>query len=259
MAMKKIIHLSDLHIGADDCGIKFRTIVENITLLKQPSENYIIVITGDIVDNATHSEQVDEAVEAIGQLEKEGYQVLVVPGNHDYGTGAWGHVKYVKTFKERFYKTAKISYPKVDLIDELAFIGLDSTAEELHWYDSLLSEGEIGKGQLARLKKILKDPEVVSRTRILYLHHHPFDFKFGMQLKDRDELKKVVKNQVHAILFGHFHAFSGSAGKIFHGMWDIPRCYNAGSSTHKNGDCGFHRVINMSEADPRVDYDGNFL
>jgi predicted MPP superfamily phosphohydrolase len=257
--VKKIIHLSDLHVGHKDCGLKFRYLTDNITFLKQPASNYIILITGDIVDNATHGEQAEEAVDTIRRLGERGYKVLVVPGNHDYGTGMKGDEKFVELFKERYFKSPGLSYPKLDIIDEIAFMGLDSTAEELHWYDRYLSEGELGRGQLLRLEKMLDEPEVAIRMKVVYLHHHPFDFKPGMQLKDSDSLKKVIQNRIDMILFGHFHADSTSAGKIYHGAWGIKRCYNAGSSTHKNGNVGFQRIIDLSDADPRMDYDGNFI
>ena len=256
--MKRIIHLSDLHIGHDDCGNRFRTIIDNITFLKQPAQDYIIVITGDIVENATHSEQMDEAADALEQLEKNGYKVLVVPGNHDYGTGSWGNRKFVSLFKKKYYQTAGITYPKLDIIDEIAFVGLDSTAEELHWHDRFLSQGELGKGQLKRLKKIMESTEIAGLKKVVYMHHHPFDFKFGMQLRDRNDLEKILENRIDAILFGHYHN-SSTAGKIFHGMWGIRRCYNAGTATHKNGNQGYHRVIDLSHNDPRMDYDGCFL
>jgi 3',5'-cyclic AMP phosphodiesterase CpdA len=257
--MKKIIHLSDIHIGYDDCGEKFRTIIDNITLLKQPAANYIIIITGDLVENANHPELTDEAVDAVRQLEKNGYKVLVMPGNHDYGTGVRGDDKFVGIFKEKFFGDPGIKYPKLDIVEDIAFIGLDSTAEELHWYDSIFSEGELGKGQLKRLKKLLNQPEIAVLKKVVYLHHHPFDFKFGMQLKDRVGLKKTIENKVDVLLFGHFHNNSASAGKIFHGMWGINRCYNAGSSTHKDGNIGCHRVIDLSNPDPGTDYDGQFI
>ncbi|MCX6335343.1 MAG: metallophosphoesterase, partial [Bacteroidia bacterium] len=182
--MKKIIHLSDLHVGHEECGANFRALIDNIAFLKQPAKNYIIVITGDIVDNANHSEYLDEAVDAIEQLKEHGYRVLVVPGNHDYGTGVKGNKKFIDLFKEKYYKKQEISYPKLDIIGKIAFIGLDSTAEELHWNDRFFSEGELGMEQLLRLKKMLKEPEVAGRKKVVYLHHHPFDFKLGMQLKD---------------------------------------------------------------------------
>jgi predicted MPP superfamily phosphohydrolase len=255
----RIIHLSDLHVGHEECGTRFRTIIDNIVLLKQPAKNYIILITGDIVDNANHEEQIDEAVNAISLLEEHGYRVLVVPGNHDYGTGVLGDMKFISIFKKKYYKSRKITYPKLDIIDEIAFIGLDSTTEELHRIDRFLCEGELGKLQLKRLKRILTRPEVSSRKKVVYLHHHPFDYKPGMQLKDSGELKIVIENRIDMLLFGHYHVDPASAGKMYHGSWGIPRCYNAGSSTHKNGNNGFQRIIDLSNADPGMDYDGNLI
>jgi len=257
--VKRIIHLSDLHVGHEECGARFRTLIDNITFLKQPSYNYIILITGDIADNANHEEQTDEAIDGIRKLEEKGYRVLAIPGNHDYGTGILGDEKFVGIFRKKYYGSRRFSYPRLDIIDEIAFIGLDSTAEELHRLDRFLSEGELGAAQLRRLKRILNKPEVSGRRKVVYMHHHPFDFKPGMQLKDSDGLKSIIENRVDMLLFGHYHKDSSSAGKIYHGMWGIPRCYNAGSSTHKNGNIGFQRVIDLSNPDPRMDYDGNFI
>jgi predicted MPP superfamily phosphohydrolase len=257
--MKKIIHLSDLHAGHEDCGDKFRAIIENISFLKQPARNYIIVITGDIVDNANHQEFMDDARGTIRLAEERGYKVLMAPGNHDYGTGVIGDKKFVGQFKKNFFGTEKITYPKLDIVGRIAFIGLDSMAEELNWHDRFFSEGELGQAQLKRLKKMLKKPEVASRRKVVYLHHHPFDFKLGMQLKDSKELKAVIENRIDMLLFGHYHTDPVSAGKIYHGAWGIRRCYNGGSSTHKNGDVGFQRVIDLGNRDPRKDYDGNFI
>jgi DNA repair exonuclease SbcCD nuclease subunit len=257
--MKKIIHLSDIHVGHDDCGERFRTIISNILLRMQPPVQYVVVVTGDIVENANHEEYTDEALTALRKLENNGYRVLVVPGNHDYGTGAWGNEKFVPVFKKRFYGDTGITYPKLDIIEDTAFIGLDSTAEELHWRDAIFAEGELGKKQLKRLKKMMAMPEIQGLKKVIYLHHHPFDFQFGRQLKDRDKLEKIITGKVDAILFGHFHNNSATTGKDFHGMWGINRCYNAGSSTRKNGNKGFHRVIDLSNPDHRVDYDADFL
>jgi 3',5'-cyclic AMP phosphodiesterase CpdA len=257
--MKKIIHLSDIHVGYDDCGERFRAIISNIILRMQPPEHYVIVITGDIVENANHEEYTDEAQSALMQLESNGYRVLVVPGNHDYGTGVWGNERFVSIFKEKFFGNAEITYPKSDIIEEVAYIGLDSTAEELHWTDAILSQGELGSKQLSRLRKILANPEIRDLKKVIYLHHHPFDFKFGRQLKDRRKLEKIITNKVDAVLFGHYHSNPEFSGKVFHGTWGINRCYNAGTSTHKNGNRGYHRVIDLSNPDPGVDYDGDFL
>jgi 3',5'-cyclic AMP phosphodiesterase CpdA len=250
--MKKIIHLSDLHIGYKDCGDKFHAIIRAIISSKKP-EDHIIVITGDIVENANRTKQTSEAVRAIDELKKSGYVVLVVPGNHDYGNGGMGKKKFVGIFKEKYYGSRDISYPKLDIIGSTAFIGLDSNAEELKWHNRFFSEGKLGKKQLKRLEKMLKNPKVKNRKKVLYLHHHPFDFKLGMHLKDKKRLKKIIHSNVDALLYGHYHRDRESAGKVYNGKWGIPRCYNAGSSTHKNGHIGFQRIIDLSDPDPAKD------
>jgi 3',5'-cyclic AMP phosphodiesterase CpdA len=255
----KLIHLSDIHLGHADCAGKFRTIAEKIIETKQPVEEYIIVITGDIVDNAHHEEYINEALDIIRLLKDKGYRLLLIPGNHDYGTGVLGDKKFVKSFKVNFFGTDDISYPKLDIIDDVAFIGLDSTAEELHWLDRILSEGELGRKQRSRLKKMLKQPDVATRKKVVYLHHHPFDYKIGMQLKDRDKLQKIIEGKIDLLLFGHYHRDPEGVGSFIHGTWNIPRCYNAGTATHKNGEPGYHRVIDIYKPDASLDYDANFL
>ncbi|HOW40340.1 MAG TPA: metallophosphoesterase [Bacteroidales bacterium] len=257
--MKKIIHLSDLHIGHEECGKRFRTIISRISKTRLPARNYIIVITGDIADNANHSEYTDEALKGIELLRKRGYRVLVVPGNHDYGNGAAGKKEFVSIFKEKFFGSADITYPKLDIIGRTAFIGLDTTAEELHWYDRFFSEGELGPAQLERLATILDNEKVKSRKKVVYMHHHPFDYKAVMQLKDNDELRNIISGRVDAILFGHYHRDEEAAVKDYNGTWDIPRCYNAGSSTHKNGHTGYQRIIDLSKPDPSKDKDAKFI
>jgi 3',5'-cyclic AMP phosphodiesterase CpdA len=256
--MKKIIHLSDLHIGSGDCGKNFRKIVNRISKTMLPASNYIIVITGDISNDANYPTLTDEALKSINFLKKRGYRVLVAPGNHDYGNGADGNKEFVPVFKQKFFGTTSITYPKLDIIGRTAFIGLDSNEAELHWYDKFFSEGELGSAQLERLSKLLEEEKVKKRKKVVYMHHHPFDFKFLMQLKDSEELMKIISGKVDAILFGHYHRDVESALRDYNGTWGIPRCYNAGSSTHKHGHPGFQRIIHLPD-DPSKDTDGKFI
>lgn len=255
--MKKILHLSDLHIGFGDLSVSFQRIVRNIVFLKEPASNYVVVITGDLVETAFDNKNFAEARAHLAVLEEAGFKVLVVPGNHDYGMGSLALRKYVKEFKKVFFGTANLAYPKLDVVGEIAFIGLDSMAEEVHWYDSLWANGELGRKQLDRLKALLGSPEVGGcERRVVYLHHHPFDPLAPMhELKDAEKLQQVLESSpvsIDALLFGHNH----HAG-IRNGKWGIPRCYDAGTSTRKLGSPGPHRVIDLSR-DPRQDYDGDF-
>jgi 3',5'-cyclic AMP phosphodiesterase CpdA len=253
--MKKIIHLSDLHIGHEDLSSRFDDITNNIIFGKQPANKYVIVITGDIVDNALSQTHYEQAKCHIEKLRSAGYTVLVAPGNHDYGTGSLADKKYVGIFWKTFIKKPKVNYPNLDIIEKVAFIGLDSMAEELSWYDALWANGELGDTQLKQLDGILGSKRVRDCAyRVVYLHHHPFDPQLLHELKDSAELGETLQKHgnVDALLYGHNHA-----GKKRNGMWGIPRCYDDGSATCKKDSVGHHRIIDLTR-DARLDYDGDF-
>ena len=273
--MKKIIHLSDLHIGHEDMSERFAHIIKMIEFFKPEAENYIIVITGDLVERATKSNY-SEAKELIDYFRKWKYTVLPVPGNHDYAELIFHFKKNVKLFKKTFFekdddffKIYDGEYPKIDVFgdkkeEKIAFIGLDSMADELHWYDSMWANGEIGPKQLERLDKRLREKKVIGCPhKVIYLHHHPFEpLNPSHLLKDADKfLERIrkyieedeVNHEISAILYGHNHFCNNINGKL-----GIHRCYDAGTSTRKLNNVSQHRVIDLSGS-ARLDYDGDFL
>ena len=226
--------MSDLHVGYRDNVKRFEEIVEKFTVERAGrAGGYVLVITGDLVDNAYHSGSYRDVQTGLDALRRAGFEhVLVVPGNHDYGTGDRGDKKFVELFRRTFYGDER-GFPRKDIIDGVAFIGLDSMAEELHWYDRIWAEGELGSRQLERLKTVLHESDVSScKKRVIYLHHHPFDYRPFHQLKDSTKLKDVLTGaikegiSIDAILYGHNHE-----GKAHNGQWGIPRCYDAGTAT----------------------------
>lgn len=253
--MKKIIHLSDLHVGHKDLTRKLGKIVSRMIFHKKPAENYVVVVTGDIVEDANDEGVLAEASVHLDRLKKAGFHVLVVMGNHDCGSGSFGKKRCHKDFKEHFYGDRQFEFPKLDLIENIAFIGLDSMEDELNLFDAVGADGELGSKQRKRLKAMLTSPDVVAcQYRVVYLHHHPFAPRFMHHLKDSKKLGKILKkNNISALLFGHNHD-----GLPWNGHWGIKRVYDAGSSTGKKGKTGPHRVIDLSK-DPAFDYDARFL
>jgi len=234
--MKNIIHISDIHVGFKDMDLRLKEIVDGLKLnVKEKVEDYIIVITGDLVDDANHQEYYKDVKSSLDELKNFGFKhILVIPGNHDYGTGSKGDKKFIKLFQGHFFNDDQ-NYPRKDIIDDVAFIGLDSIAEELHWYDALWSEGELGDEQLDRLTQLVEKEDVRScQKRVIYLHHHPFDSRPLHQLKDSKKLEQTLKEimdkgiSIDALLYGHNHE-----GKSHNGHWGIPRCYDGGSATLK--------------------------
>ena len=112
--MNKIIHLSDTHYGTKKANKNFQTLVDNIIDRMQPAEDYIILITGDLIVNGFHDGHHIKCKELIDRLSDANFQVLVVPGNHDYGRWGWGFdLDRVKDFKKRYFENENQSYPKV--------------------------------------------------------------------------------------------------------------------------------------------------
>lgn len=253
--MKKVIHFSDVHVGFGDLSDRFEIVLGNLIFTKEPASDYVVVVTGDLVEDATGPANYPRARAHIERLRQVGFDVLTVPGNHDYGTGDIGSRQFVDLYKQTFFGAADVTYPKLDVLDGAAFLGLDSMAEELNWYDRLFAQGELGDAQLVRLDALLRGPAVAAcRYRVVYLHHHPFDPWPLHELKDSAALGEVLIGcgNVDALLYGHNHQ-----GKKRNGKWGIPRCYDAGSTTRKRGSAGYHRVIDLSR-DPRWDYDADF-
>ena len=252
--MKKIIHLTDTHIGFQDLSTKMGDIVTRIIFTKEEASNYVIVHTGDVVEDATRAGSYEEALSHFNRLKAAGFTVLFVPGNHDYGTGILGSDEYVAKFKRSFHGNTTLTYPIKTIIDEIAFIGLDSMAEELHVYDRLWAEGELGEAQLNRLSAMLNSDEVKRCPfKVVYLHHHPFDPRHHHQLRDSEKLGDILKqHKISALLFGHNHD-----GRIWNGCWGISRVYDGGTSTSKKGKPNPHRVIDLSK-EPVFDYDAKF-
>jgi len=169
----KIIHLSDIHIGASYCqspGINCKASLNNLRhkLLDwhQPnkSSDYVIVITGDVIDrilpNANYKNLL-LAKQFILELEQHFRRVLVIPGNHDLKTKK----KYLISkkseiaFKKIIYgeTLAQKRFPKIDIVDGIAFIGLNSMESAIGTlYSKNYDQLNIGVEQLRLLDDILE-------------------------------------------------------------------------------------------------------
>ena len=258
----KLIHLSDLHIGYPGCEDRFRVVVDNIISFCENKHEYTIIITGDIVDKGKKKAQLVTAKAQIEILKTAGFKVLVVPGNHDYGSGIFPRKKFGKQFNQFFYDVSDIDYPILGdpndpgLINDIAFIGMDSMEAEVEERDYTFgAEGKIGDDQLSELDDLLKSEVVMNcKKRVVYLHHHPFNQRSNHRLHDVAEFKRILttNGNVDCLLFGHNHK-----GLKWNGSWEIQRCYDAGTSTAKKGNPGHHRIIDLSK-ETNFDFDGDF-
>lgn len=262
--MKKIIHLSDLHYGSRRVKRDFKKIIDNIMKLT-PADEYVIVITGDLIDNGFNERHHEECKIIFDTLEAANFKVLFVPGNHDYGNFGYGvDIGRVKIFNRIYFQNENKKYPLIDYSEDekIAFIGLDSMAESFGpgGYSSGAA-GRLGTTQLEGLKKALNNSQVrACEKRVAYLHHNPFKgYRDNHKLKDAEQFCRILlehRDIVDALLFGHNHM-----GTEWNGWLEgISRCYDAGTSTRKRvkpGGLAPHRVIDLS-LPQGSDYDGDF-
>lgn len=238
--MKKIIHLTDTHIGAKHASDNMKKLVDKINKeTREAPQNYVIVYTGDVIDDAKNhpQDQYHEVISCFDQLKKK-FVVLAVPGNHDYGSGVFHeNESYAITFNKYFYGKENVDYPKdaIYIDDGIAFIGLNSMAE-LHPV-----EGKLGQTQLTELTSLLASKDDIKDFfKVVYLHHSPF------KLNDSDELKKILaQHKIDALLFGHTHHYECQNGE-----WNIPRVYNGGIPTSNNEKKHRFRIIDLSQNPP---------
>lgn len=252
----KILHISDLHIGKEETDVdEWRQAERLVRLIKRywgnDGEKPLVLITGDVVDDGREVEFI-EARRILEPLHRAGFQVVPLPGNHDYGwNGAYAQEKRFKLFKKHLLGIEnRVTYPDVPYADDrVALITLNSMRAESGFWDGLLADGELGDAQLNELGEILTtlhNERPKSYKIVVALHHHPFLFpgdpfikktreRLGHRLKDGADFMRLVGGRIHALLFGHEHRHVDFAkpvdGRVLTEEYDIPVILCSGKST----------------------------
>lgn len=227
----KLIHISDTHIGRNDNTLRFERVVDEL-LANPPDtrENCLVVHTGDLIDSATEANR--QAARLLLDRLAARYRVLLCPGNHDYGDAVSIDNEDAQAFQQAFgdyiFQGKPASFPVLSEVGaDHVFIGLDSNAEELGFWESWFAEGHIGNKQLSALSWMLDSPAVAGKKVFIYMHHHPFSFGYSvmpdvgdrnplyhlfvqvarpfLRLKDAYSFCQVARDRVRGLLFGHMH------------------------------------------------------
>lgn len=274
----KIIHLSDTHIGRNDSTLRFERVVDD--LLTNPPcapEECLIVHTGDLIDSASDTHR--RAARVLLDRLSTRYRVLLCPGNHDYGNALSldeeAAESFQQTFRDYIFQGKPANFPVLTEVGaNLAFIGLDSNAEELNLWQRWFAEGHLGDAQLSALDRLLDSPSVAGKQVVIYLHHHPFSFGYSvmpdvgdrypfynflmhlsrpfLRLKDAYSFSQIVRDRAQVLLFGHMHYgldCSGDGRK-----YGIRMALDGGSTTctEDETDRMRYRVIDLADMSYQV-------
>lgn len=230
----RFVHISDLHVGEHSTR---NALAEKLTdkILRRYSgwsQKPLLLITGDFVHDG-QPEQYKLAEKLLFKLHNAGFQILMCPGNHDYGkqgldddyNSRYHYNKFALKLTTRKsdpdsgfqnVHNGQWNYPIVNKFDDTYFIGLDTMQGvfKLSWYYRWVARfsasGWLGSAQLDKLDSAIKKirQKAPDANIVLYMHHHPFRFGFRfrvMQLHDRQRLHQIIGNQVNILLFGHNH------------------------------------------------------
>jgi len=250
--MKRIIHISDLHFGRSKSHTtNAYKLLEYITDYHQ---HIPVVITGDITDSGTKG-QYKKAHTWIKKLEWTNI-VIPVPGNHDY---AWlGNIYNPKSwgyYQETIGTPAWAAGPIMSNIGVgrvrfehqggIEFIILDSGDPR---NKTFCARGIFTKKQQLKCEEILNTD--TQDTRIVVLHHHPFeDGKYFQKLERSKELIKTIRNKCDILLFGHDHNLG-----VWYDMFNIPIIASSAKSTKRLSGHMLHINIIQFDTDPENCY-----
>lgn len=270
----KLIHISDTHIGHGENASRLKEVIDH--LLDHPPggdpENCLVIHTGDLIDSAT-DENRQLAKELLDRLANR-YQVLLCPGNHDYGDKTGIDEEAARAFCEEFscyiFDGEQQDFPVLHQVnDKYVFIGLDSNAAELNCWEKKFAEGHLGSSQLDKLNCLLDSDQVRNKQVIVYLHHHPFYYGYSVmpdvgdknpffhlfawvtrsfrRLKDAYTLCQITRDRVQVLLFGHMHHGLDCSGESR--KYGIRLALDGGSTTCTEDDLDRmrYRVIDLSD------------
>jgi len=251
--MTRIVHLSDLHMSSAHF---LSDVAESVVQSVNEIAPDILVITGDLTQNASHYEYV-EAKKWIDRIECK--NKVVVPGNHD--SRNVGYLLFEDYFKERF---------SCCCFDGVTVLGVDSSQPDI-------DDGHIGR----EMYGWIADNFDFEGTyfRVFALHHHLIPVPMTgredeIPVDSGDVLELLDRCGVDLVLCGHKHVpwvwklnnmFVLNAGTACSNKIKArtTQCYNlieiekAGDTKDANGTGRFiriHRVLPTGEQTLIVDF-----
>ena len=232
--------LSDIHIEGNNYPT-FREFSEILKEVHNAEDNDTLVFLGDNTMNC----QDIESIFFYGALKaaKPADNLVIVPGNHDFGNGTGDYEMY----RDRFLKYANFAGADIDspyfykVIDGCYFIVLATESDTVN-------DMNISDAQLQWLKGVLDEAAKTDRP-IFVFNHHPVNY---IQNGEYTRLSDVIDDYDNLLYFcGHTHApLSSSSVSVVNGVQQI----NIPKSTEhatEGYECGIGAVVEV--------YDGEVL
>lgn len=192
--MSRLLHISDLHFGAEDRDALAWFAAEADRM--QPDA---IVVTGDLTQRAKHRE-FDAARDYLARLPAP---IIVEEGNHDLP-----YFDLIERFTRPYARIDRVKRAvetRVEL-DDCVFVSLKTTARaqwRLNW-----SHGHVDEKSISRAEAALR--EVPEEKLAIVAAHHPLVERAGFESKGKtrggkDAMQRIAVAGCDVILTGHVH------------------------------------------------------
>jgi 3',5'-cyclic AMP phosphodiesterase CpdA len=231
----RLAHFSDLHLlsldGAKMLDFANKRWIGGLNLLSNRARHYVgeafddmivdlnqqgfdhIVCTGDVT-NLAFEHEFRFARQRFERLALGPDEITVLPGNHDAYV-AEGSTHFASVFADYHRHDPGWEWPAGDGPDarwpvvrvrqDLALIAL-STSLTTPWFTAY---GELGEGQLARLRQVLTDPRLAGKIRLVAIHHPPAGKRAASKirgLRDHQQFARVIAEcGADLVIHGHEH------------------------------------------------------
>ena len=196
----RLIHLSDLHVGAREDESVEPALSELISRIAPQ----LIVATGDL----THRGRPSQHERAAALLQNLGPPVLAVPGNHDIPHAFPARFAHPWAEFERRWGTTEPVFRS----DELCVVGLNSARPWRH------QSGGLGGEALDRAAQRLAEA-APDALRVVCLHHHltgaPWRSRKRPLARRAHVLGALADAGAELILSGHIHQSAASERREF--------------------------------------------
>jgi 3',5'-cyclic AMP phosphodiesterase CpdA len=198
--LTRLLHLSDLHVGARE----EREIEAPLRALIQTVRPELVIATGDL----THRGRRREHEAAAAFLRGLSPRVLAIPGNHDIPITPMRFMRPFAEF-ERQWQTVEPVFSS----PALHIVGLNSVRPWRH------QSGGLRNSQLGRARQVLAGAEP-GALRVVALHHHligaPWRAWNKRPVSRRNHvLAELVESGAELILAGHIHQGAVSERREF--------------------------------------------
>ncbi len=196
----RILHVSDLHVGARDDPVLERGLAEIVAIV----EPELIVATGDL----TNSGRADQHATAATLLRDLGPPVVAVPGNHDIPYTAPARV----TSPWRLFEGEWGTTEPIHAGPGVHVVGINSVRPWRH------QSGAIGDAALARAEQRLAEA-APGAVRVVCLHHQligaPWRTRKRPVARRTHVLGRLVDAGADLIVSGHIHQAAVSERREF--------------------------------------------